>query len=261
MKVSIITATYNSAATILDTVKSVLSQTHRDIEYIIIDGNSNDSTLELLQPYATRIAKIVSEPDKGIYDAMNKGISLATGDVIGILNSDDFFTSDNIIENLVHEFKEDPELQAIYGDVHFVKEPDLDTCVRYYSSAIFSPRMFRFGFMPAHPSFYMRRDCYQKHGGYNLNYKIAADYELLVRYIYGHRIKTKYLKKDFVTMRVGGISTKNVHNRLLISREDVKACRDNGIYTNLFFISFKYLYKVFEFRWWHSLRSQTPHII
>lgn len=250
IKVSIITATYNSASTIVDTVRSVMSQTHPNIEYIIIDGGSKDETLRLIEPYREHIAKIVSEPDKGIYDAMNKGISMATGDVVGILNSDDFFTSDDVVSALATEFATDKELAAIYGDVHFVREPDLNTCVRYYSSAIFSPRMFRFGFMPAHPSFYLRRGHYLRHGVYDLNFRIAADYELLVRMLHKNRLKTKYLKKDFVTMRVGGISTRNIHNRLLISKEDVKACRQNGLYTNLFFICFKYLYKVFEFRWW-----------
>lgn len=250
MKVSIITATYNSAATVLDTVKSVLSQNYSDIEYIIIDGNSKDGTMELLQPYLSRISRVVSEPDKGIYDAMNKGMALATGDIIGILNSDDFFTSDDVVESLVKEFGADSELQAVYGDVHFVQDPYLDVCVRYYSSAIFSPRMFRFGFMPAHPSFYMRRECFLKYGGYDLKYKIAADYEYLVRLIYRNQIKIKYLKKDFVTMRVGGVSTRNLKNRLVISREDVKACLQNGLYTNLFLVCFKYVYKVFEFRWW-----------
>lgn len=255
MKVSIITATYNSAATILDTVRSVLSQTYSDIEYIIIDGNSKDGTMELLQPYLSRISRVVSEPDKGIYDAMNKGMTMATGDIVGILNSDDFFTSDDVVESLVKEFAADSELQAVYGDVHFVQDPHLDVCVRYYSSAIFSPRMFRFGFMPAHPSFYMRRECFLKYGGYDLTYKIAADYEYLVRLIYRNQIRIKYLKKDFVTMRVGGVSTRNFKNRLVISREDVKACLQNGLYTNLFLVCFKYVYKVFEFRWWTNFRK------
>lgn len=250
IKVSIITVTYNSAATIVDTVRSVMSQTYPNIEYIIIDGGSKDDTLLKVAPYKEQIATLISEPDKGIYDAMNKGISMATGDVVGILNSDDFFTSDKVVETLAAEFVKDKELAAVYGDVHFVREPDLKTCVRYYSSAIFSPRMFRFGFMPAHPSFYMRREHYTRYGLYDLNFRIAADYELLVRMLYKHNLKTKYLKTDFVTMRVGGISTRNIPNRLLISREDVKACRQNGLYTNLFLICFKYLYKVFEFRWW-----------
>lgn len=250
IKVSIVTTTYNSAATIVDTVRSVISQNYPNIEYIIIDGDSRDETLLKIAPYKEQIAKIISEPDNGIYDAMNKGIQMATGDVVGILNSDDFFTSDDIISTLVAEFVADKDLAAVYGDVHFVREPDLRSCVRYYSSAIFSPRMFRFGFMPAHPSFYMRREYYIRYGLYDLNFRIAADYELLVRMLYKHNLKTKYLKKDFVTMRVGGISTRNIPNRLLISREDVKACRQNGIYTNLLFICFKYLYKIFEFRWW-----------
>lgn len=252
MKVSIITVTYNSCLTVEDTIQSVLAQTYPNIEYIVIDGNSTDGTRLLLERYRDKIARIISEPDKGIYDAMNKGINLATGDIIGILNSDDFFTSQDVVECIVRGFELN-NIDALYGDVHFVESSDLCTCVRYYSSALFSPWLFRFGFMPAHPTFYVRRECYKKYGSYDLNYKIASDYELLVRFIHNYKIRTFYLRKDFVTMRMGGISTKNIRNRLLINKEDVKACRQNNLYTNLFFISFKYVYKIFELRWWRQL--------
>ena len=152
MKISIITATYNSASTIKECIESVNAQTYKNIEHIIIDGASKDNTLEIINNLPNRVTKIVSEPDKGIYDAMNKGIKAATGDVIGILNSDDFFTSDNIIEIVVENFK-NCDIDALYGDVHFVNPDDITKSVRYYSSAIFKP----LGFMPAHPSFYMKR--------------------------------------------------------------------------------------------------------
>jgi glycosyltransferase involved in cell wall biosynthesis len=203
MKISIITATYNSSAYISDCVNSVNNQTSSNIEHIIIDGASKDNTLEIINSIPNRVTKIVSEPDKGIYDAMNKGIKLATGDVIGILNSDDFFTSDDAIQYVVDTFNKN-DIDALYGDVHFVNPDDLSKIVRYYSSAIFKPSLFRFGFMPAHPSFYMKRDCYEKHGLYSLDYKIASDYDLLIRYLHKEKIKYKYINKDFVTMRTGG---------------------------------------------------------
>ncbi|NPD90768.1 glycosyltransferase family 2 protein [Xylanibacter muris] len=250
MKISIITATYNSGATIADTVESVLRQTFKDIEYLIIDGCSKDGTLDILRRYEPMFEgrmHIISEPDKGIYDAMNKGIGMATGDVVGILNSDDYYTSDDSLSVIAGFFSHN-DADAVYGDIHFINEKNPDKCVRYYSSAVFRPWLLRFGFMPAHPSFYVRRDVYSKYGVFSLDYKIASDYDLMVRLLYKHRIKTGYIKKDFVTMRTGGMSTKNAKNRLLITKEDVKACRRNGLYTNIVFISMKYFYKVFEFR-------------
>lgn len=247
MKISIITATYNSAAHIADCVKSVNDQTYDDIEHIIIDGASSDDTLEIIKSIPNRVAKIVSEPDKGIYDAMNKGIKAATGDVIGILNSDDFFTSDDVISAIFFAF-ENNDIDAVYGDVHYVNPENLNKCVRYYSSAVFKPSLFKFGLMPAHPSFYVKRSCYEKYGVYSLDYKIASDFDLLIRFLYTHKIKYRYLKKDFVTMRTGGESTKNLNNRMLLNKEDLKACRKYGITTNMFMIMFKYVYKIFELK-------------
>ena len=247
MKISIITATYNSEAHIADCVRSVNSQTYDNIEHIIIDGASKDNTVKIIEETPNRVAKIVSEPDKGIYDAMNKGINLATGDVIGILNSDDFFTSNDVTETVADAFNNN-DIDALYGDVHFVDPDDLNKCVRYYSSAIFKPPLFRFGFMPAHPSFYMKRECYEKHGLYALDYKISSDFDLLVRYILKEKINCKYLKKDFVTMRTGGVSTENFNSRVTLNREIVKACKKYGIKTNMFLLSLKYLYKIFELR-------------
>lgn len=247
IKITLITATYNSAATIKDTIESVLSQDHPAIEHIIVDGASNDNTLEIVKSYGDKIAKIISEPDKGIYDAMNKGIRAATGDVIGILNSDDFFTSNDVISTIANTFQ-DNDIDALYGDIHFVNPDDLDKTVRYYSSEIFKTSLFRFGFMPAHPSFYMKRGCYEKHGLYSLDYKIASDYDLLIRYLYKEKIKYKYVKKDFVTMRIGGVSTENLNSRIILNKEIIKACKRYGIKTNLFLLSLKYFYKIFELR-------------
>lgn len=247
VKVSIITPAYNSGATIGDTVRSVVSQTYPHIEYIVVDGGSTDQTLAVLEPYKQRIARIISEPDRGLYDAMNKGIRAATGDVVGILNSDDFFTSPDVIQTIAGLFQTET-IDAVYGDVHFVDPSDLGKCVRYYSSAIFRPFLFRFGFMPAHPSFYVRRECYEKYGLYALDYRIASDFELLLRFFYLHKIRARYLRRDLVTMRTGGISTRNFRSRVRLNREIVRACRAHGLYTHWTLVCLKYFYKIFEIR-------------
>lgn len=248
MKISIITVTYNSAETIEATIRSVLRQTYKHIEYIIIDGKSTDDTINIIrrfEPHFNGNMKWMSEADKGIYDAMNKGIRMATGNIIGILNSDDFFTSDNILEQIAANIN---DVDAVYGDIHFIKSSNPDKCVRYYSSKIFRPPLLRYGLMPAHPSFYVRREIYERYGLYSLDYKIAADYDMMVRLFHKHKIKTKYLSLDFVTMRTGGISTKDMSNRWLITKEDVTACRRNGLYTNTLLICMKYLIKIFELK-------------
>lgn len=248
MKISIITTTYNSAATVEMTIQSVLRQTYADIEYIVIDGASSDSTLDIVKRYEPSFhgrMRWMSENDRGLYDALNKGISNATGDIVGILNSDDFFSSDDVIERMVKEF--DDDVDAVYGDIHFVKPQDLSKIVRYYSSKHFNPKLLRFGYMPAHPSFYARRSVFDHCGLYSLDYKIAADYDMMVRLFYVHKIKAKYIPMDFVTMRVGGLSTSNIKNRIRITVEDAKACKQNGLYSNFFLCSCKYFTKVFEF--------------
>ena len=248
--ISIITATFNSAKTLKDTIQSVLRQTNKDFEYLIIDGGSTDETIDIVKSYESEFSgrlKWVSEKDQGIYDAMNKGIKMASGDVVGILNSDDYFTSDDILQTVDNAFKSH-EIDAIYGDIHFIRDGNLQKCVRYYSSRMFRPFWLRFGFMPAHPSFYCKREVFEKAGLYSLDYKIGADYEMMVRLFKRHKIKSLYVNKDFVTMRTGGASNNNVRSRLTLIEEDVKACRVNGIYTNRFFIMLKFLYKIFEFR-------------
>ena len=248
--ISIITATFNSAKTLKDTIQSVLRQTNKDFEYLIIDGGSTDETIDIVKSYESEFSgrlKWVSEKDQGIYDAMNKGIKMASGDVVGILNSDDYFTSDDILQTVDNAFKSH-EIDAIYGDIHFIRDGNPQKCVRYYSSRMFRPFWLRFGFMPAHPSFYCKREVFDKAGLYSLDYKIGADYEMMVRLFKRHKIKSLYVNKDFVTMRTGGASNNNVRSRLTLIEEDVKACRVNGIYTNRFFIMLKFLYKIFEFR-------------
>lgn len=249
MKVSIITATYNSAKTLGDAIKSVLDQTFSDIEYIVVDGASSDGTQDVVRQYEPQFAgrlKWISEKDKGIYDAMNKGIRMATGDVIGILNSDDYFTSNDVVQRIVDAF--DDRTDAVYGDIHFIHDGQPDKCVRYYSSKHFRPRWLRFGFMPAHPSFYCRRKVFDEAGLYKTDYAIGSDFEMMVRLFMKYHIKARYLNMDFVTMRIGGASTRNVKSRMQLIKEDVRGCRENGIYTNALMISMKFLYKIFEFK-------------
>lgn len=245
MKISIITAAYNSASTIRDTILSVKGQSYPCIEYIVIDGASTDGTQEILNSFGASIDKFVSEPDKGIYDAINKGINLATGDIIGILNSDDFFYNNSVVERISEEFtRYNPD--AVYGDIRFVNSKS--ETIRYYSSKNFHPGKFRFGFMPAHPSFYARRELFEKYGLYKTDYKIAADYELLIRFLYGNRIKTRYIEMPFVSMRRGGVSNKSMLSNITLNREILRACRENGINTNYLYIYSKYLTKIFEYR-------------
>ena len=249
MTVSIVTVTYNSAQTLVDAMKSVLEQTYHDIEYIIVDGASTDSTIDVIRQYEPQFKnrlKWISEKDDGIYDAMNKGIQLATGDVVGVLNSDDYFTSSDVIARMVAAFRDGAD--AVYGDVHFIHDGEPNKCIRYYSSKHFRPFWLRFGFMPAHPSFYCRRGVYERAGYYKTDYAIGSDYEMMVRLFKVHHINARYIPMDFVTMRTGGASTRNVQSRLALIKDDVRSCRENGVYTNIPMICMKFLYKVFEFK-------------
>lgn len=249
MKVSIITATYNSGATVRNTFQSVLRQTYFDFEYLVIDGASKDETLDIIKEYVPKFngrMRYVSEPDKGIYDAMNKGISMAKGDVIGILNSDDFYTSDDVLECVVCELQQSGNIDAVYGDIHYVKHEDLNKCVRYYSSRLFRPHWMRLGFMPAHPSFYCRKSVYEKYGTFNTSYKIAADFENLLRLIYVNRICIKYIPKDFVTMRVGGASSSGMQSHKQIMCDHLRALNSHGVHSNALLLGLRYVYKLWE---------------
>lgn len=248
MKISLITVTYNSDKTLRDTINSVLAQTYKNIEYIVVDGLSKDKTVDIVREYEPQFAgrmKWISEKDCGLYDAMNKGIRMATGDVIGILNSDDFFTSKDVIEKVVAGFTEDTD--AVYGDIHFVSPDDLRKCVRYYSSKIFKRSLMKMGFIPAHPSFYCRKECFEQLGYYKTNYKIAADFDLLLRFIYVHQIRIKYLPVDMVTMRLGGASTDGWKSRLVMMNEHLRSFKENGVKTNRFWLSLRYFYKITEY--------------
>ncbi|RHL91602.1 glycosyltransferase family 2 protein [Bacteroides intestinalis] len=248
MKYSVVTVSFNSAKTLRDTIQSVLSQSYPDIEYIIVDGKSKDNTVDIIKEYEPKFngrMRWISEPDNGLYDAMNKGICMATGDIVGIINSDDFYHRTDVIEQVAKAFQ-DKAVQAVYGDVRFVNPDNLDKTVRYYSSKNFSLRRFRYGFMPAHPTFFTYRGYFEEWGYYKTDYKIAADYELLTRFLYTHRLKSKYLHLDFMKMRLGGASTASIKSNVLLNKEIVRACKENGIWTCMPLLFLKYFVKVFE---------------
>lgn len=249
MKISIVTVTYNSATTLRDTIESVLNQDYSDLEYIVADGASKDDTLRIIKEYEPKFKgrlKWFSENDEGMYDAMNKGIKIATGNVVGIINSDDFFHRTDVISKVAEAFDQDKSIEAVYSDIRFIKEDNLYKTIRYYSSKNFAPWRFRFGFMPAHPSFYTYKHNYEKYGYYQCDYKIAADYELLTRFLYTNKLKTKYLHLDFMKMRIGGKSTANWKSNWILNREIVRACKENGIWTCMPLLGLKYFIKIFE---------------
>ncbi|WP_426369753.1 glycosyltransferase family 2 protein [Pseudocolwellia sp. HL-MZ7] len=227
MKVSIITATYNSASTILDTIKSIESQSYESIEYIIVDGNSSDDTIELIQKNCTKVSTFIIEKDKGIYDALNKGLAVATGDIVGFLHSDDLFASENSISNLVSAFENDSD--AIYADLEYVQKSDTNKVVRLWKSGVFNISKINNGWMPPHPTFYMRTSLYKKYGSFNLDYKIAADYDSLLRYLWVNKVQVSYLPEVLIKMRVGGASNRSLKNIYQKSLEDIKALKSNKV--------------------------------
>ena len=210
MKISIITVCFNSAKTISDTINSVASQDYPAIEHIIVDGASTDDTVDILEK-APSVAHFVSEPDKGIYDAMNKGIAMATGDVVGILNADDFYLNKSVISQIAQIFNNE-DVDACYADLVYVKETDTNKIIRYWRSQPFKPGLFLKGWMPAHPTFFVRSSVYQQHGLFNLNYRIAADVEMLFRLLEVKRINTVYLPETIIKMRLGGTTNKSLKN-------------------------------------------------
>lgn len=246
LKVSVITVCFNSEATIRDSLRSVRDQTYPNIEHIIVDGASTDATLAVVEEFRDHLGKVVSEPDRGLYDAMNKGIGLATGDIIGVLNSDDFFESDDVVASIVDTFISSPSTEVVFGDVVFVTPPDLESVTRYYGAAHFRPWKLRFGWMPPHTATFVRKSAYDRVGGYRLDMKIAADYDFFVRLLIKSRLDYICIDKVITRMRAGGVSTRNLRSRVMLNREIVKACRDNGVYTNLLFVLTKIPFKLLE---------------
>lgn len=249
LKITIITVCYNSAATIRETIESVLSQDYTNIEYVVIDGGSTDGTLDIINSYSDKISIIISEPDQGMYDAMNKGVLNSKGDVIGILNSDDIFYSNATISKIATCFLSNNIIDAVFTGVGFSKSSEMtDSPQRLILSKNFKSWMLRLGWMPPHPGMFLKRQVYKMAGGYKLTFKIAADYEFMVRIILKNKIS--YLATDFITviMRIGGISTRGLKSTHVISKEIVRSCLENNISTNYFLVSMrlpiKYVYEV-----------------
>lgn len=228
MRISIITATYNSEKTLRDTLVSLERQSYPDIEYIIVDGASKDATIEIVSKYCTKVSRIICEADKGIYDALNKGINAATGDVIGFLHSDDLLAYDDVIADIAKKFAE-TACDAVYGDLEYVSQDDINKQVRLWKSGTYKKIKMKLGWMPPHPTFYMKRSCYQSFGAFSLDYCISADYDSLLRYILKQRIKMAYLPKVLVKMRVGGISNRSLSSMINKSMEDIRVMKNNGI--------------------------------
>ena len=245
MKVSIITITYNSASTIKDTIESVVKQTYQNIEYIIVDGKSTDETLDIVKHYESTIAKVISEKDNGLYDALNKGIALATGDVIGFLHSDDFYIHNQVISNIVSVLEKE-KADAVYADLYYVDKNNTDTIFRKWKAGTYAHGQFLNGWMPPHPTFFAKRWCYEQFGGFNLNLVSAADYELLLRFIHKHQITLAYLPEFIIKMRVGGKSNVSLYNRLRANNEDRKAWKINGLKPKLFTLYAKPLRKIIQ---------------
>jgi glycosyltransferase involved in cell wall biosynthesis len=246
IKVSIITVSYNSAGTIRDTIDSVLSQDYPNLEYIIVDGLSSDGTQDIVLSYGSKISKFVSEKDKGLYDAMNKGIDLATGEVIGILNSDDLYLNSKIISEVASVFKK-KNVGVVYGDLFYFKTGFPDTPLRYYKGGVFSLRRVRYGLMPPHPTFFIKKDVYEKYGKFDLQFTLSADFDLILRLLGVHKVPFEYLPSVLVKMRTGGKSTSSLKRTMIMNREDLESCRKYGIKSNLFKFYLKYPIKLLNF--------------
>ncbi len=258
MKISLITVCFNCAATIRQTMESARDQKLPpgvELEYVVVDGASaKDDTVRIVSGFAASLDgdrpgfsfKWISEPDRGMYDALNKGIAMSSGDVVGILNADDRFEDENVLADVARAFAADPEREAVYGDIRFVRG-DSDRTTRYYSSAPWRPWMHNWGYMPAHPSVYVRRGVFNRFGGYRLGYEIAADFEWMTRIFCRARIRAKYLRRCMVTMCLGGKSTGSYRKMLCLNRENVRANRENGYFCCLPMMLPKYLYKVWGY--------------
>ncbi|WP_436322961.1 glycosyltransferase family 2 protein [Vibrio cidicii] len=229
MKVSVITATYNSSQTIVDTVRSLEGQTYSDIEYIIVDGASKDNTLQVIEQNCSRVSKIISEPDRGIYDALNKGIQAATGDIIGFLHSDDLLAYPQAIADLVNTMQVS-QSQAVYADLEYVSKDDISKTVRLWTSGEYQKQNLLNGWMPPHPTFYMRRECYQALGVFDLSFRISADYDSLLRYLWLNSVTMSYLPKVLIKMRVGGASNRSLSNIYKKSCEDIRALKNSQVF-------------------------------
>ena len=246
MKISVITVCFNSAQTIESTLRSVANQADAEVEHIVVDGASTDNTATILQSHLHQLARVISEPDRGIYDAMNKGVRVATGDVIGFLNADDVYAHQNVLAT-VAEIMEREHLDAVFGDVEFFRSGSRIRTFRRYSSARFRPDRIAWGWMPAHPALFIRREVFHRVGLFRTDYRIAGDFEFVARAFGKNTLRYRHLPQVLVRMRTGGISTSGWRNTLLLNREVLRACRENNIPTNMLKILSKYPAKLLEY--------------
>ncbi len=245
MKISVITAVRNGAETLRECIESVQKQTLPP-EHIIIDGASTDGTFDIIAKYRSSIAKVISEPDKGIYDALNKGIRLASGDVIGILHGDDFYAHEKVLETVVNAFQKQ-NVDSCYGDLLYVYKNDIDKVIRYWKAYEYHHGKFKYGWMPPHPTFFVKREIYEKYGLFNTDFRIAADYELMLRFLEKHRISTYYIPEVLIKMRLGGASNRSLKNLLIKSSEDYKAWKVNNLNGGFYTILLKNFTKIPQF--------------
>ncbi|WP_373548916.1 glycosyltransferase family 2 protein [Haliscomenobacter sp.] len=246
MKISIVTPAFNSAKTIRHTIESVARQTYPNVEYIIVDGGSHDATAKIVAHYADVVDVFISEPDRGVYDAMNKGIRAASGDIVAILNSDDFYTHSHVLEQIATAFQESGT-DSVYGDLQYVDQHNPQKVIRHWESGIFQRRSFLAGWMPPHPAFFVKRAVYQRHGLFNLSLKNSADYELMLRFLYKHQVSVTYVSDVLVRMRVGGLSNATWRSRLRANKEDRVAWKINGIKPRFYTTILKPLRKLQQF--------------
>ncbi|MDG1143871.1 MAG: glycosyltransferase family 2 protein [Burkholderiales bacterium] len=245
MKITVITVTYNSVLTLERALKSVFNQDYKNFEHIVIDGASSDGTLDILNVYRSALHCVISEPDKGIYDAMNKGLERATGEIICFLNADDEYAAHDVFSQVVDRMSEG-RMDALIGDVGFFHGKNPDRTVRRYRSGRFKPTRLAWGWMPAHPAFFLRREVYQRVGGFDISYRIAGDFEHIVRVFSESTLRYRYLPKVLVRMQTGGVSTNGWKSKVLLNKEVLRACRKNGVSSNIFKVLSKYPMKLME---------------
>ncbi len=246
MKITIITVVYNAEVYLRDCIESVLAQDYKDIEYILIDGASTDESYQIAKEYQNRLAVLISEPDRGMYDALNKGIALATGAVIGILNADDILADQHVISQLVQTFERE-KVSGVYGDLNYVAPDNINQIQRKWRSSAAGPKDLALGWMPAHPTLYLKRELFEQFGDYSLNYGSAADYELMLRFLYQHKITTSYLPILMVNMRNGGMSNQSMKHRYSAFLNDYAALKSNRIPFPLLALALKKVRKIKQF--------------
>lgn len=247
MKISIITVVYNNEKTIKDAIESVLGQTYKNIEYVIIDGGSKDNTVNLINEYKDKLGYFISEKDSGLYDAMNKGIKACTGDVIGILNSDDLYQDSKVIFDVMQQFCIDPELDILYGDLVYVKSEDTSKVVRNWKSKSYYDKFFENANVPPHPSLFVRSKVYKESGLFDVQYKLAADYELMLRMFKKHYFKSKYINRLIIKMRLGGATNQSFTNIVNQNKEILKAWKNNGLQAPFYLMPLRIFKRLIQF--------------